>query len=239
MRILITSGGTKVPLDPVRDITNMSKGTFGSKIAFAALDRGHKVNYFISEGGRTPFDYSCKVDNIDLDYEIATLKSKAAWADYVKGRYVQTNYRNYDDYAEGLPFLIKMWMPDVVVLAAAVSDYIATPSTSKIRSNEELTIQLEKADKVISTIKAAFPNVFLVGFKLVVGKTRDRLIEACQESLEVNGCDLVVGNDLVDLKNGRHNIAIVDKSGVSNFDIDMAQNLLCTIEEKCTTSSLA
>ena len=33
MKILITSGGTKVKIDQVRHIGNMSKGTFGSKIA--------------------------------------------------------------------------------------------------------------------------------------------------------------------------------------------------------------
>ena len=31
MKILITSGGTKIPIDLVRPITNMSRGTFGSK----------------------------------------------------------------------------------------------------------------------------------------------------------------------------------------------------------------
>lgn len=32
MKILITSGGTKVPIDSVRSITNLSKGTFDSQI---------------------------------------------------------------------------------------------------------------------------------------------------------------------------------------------------------------
>ena len=38
MKILITSGGTKVPIDRVRSITNMSQGTFGSRIADAFFD---------------------------------------------------------------------------------------------------------------------------------------------------------------------------------------------------------
>ena len=32
MKVLITSGGTKVKMDLVRSITNMSRGTFGSQI---------------------------------------------------------------------------------------------------------------------------------------------------------------------------------------------------------------
>ena len=37
MKILVTSGGTKIPIDRVRDITNMSTGTFGSKIAIELI----------------------------------------------------------------------------------------------------------------------------------------------------------------------------------------------------------
>ena len=41
MKVLITSGGTKVPIDTVRHIGNMSSGTFGAKIAFQLLELGH------------------------------------------------------------------------------------------------------------------------------------------------------------------------------------------------------
>ena len=37
MRVLLTSGGTRVPIDRVRDIRNMSMGTFGSRIALELL----------------------------------------------------------------------------------------------------------------------------------------------------------------------------------------------------------
>ena len=40
MKILITSGGTKVSIDRVRSITNMSQGTFGSRIADAFFSKG-------------------------------------------------------------------------------------------------------------------------------------------------------------------------------------------------------
>ena len=46
--ILITSGGTKVKIDMVRNITNMSKGTFGSRIAEVFYDRMNDINlYFL------------------------------------------------------------------------------------------------------------------------------------------------------------------------------------------------
>ena len=45
--ILVTSGGTKVPIDAVRDITNMSSGNFGSKIAteFMSIGLNGELNF--------------------------------------------------------------------------------------------------------------------------------------------------------------------------------------------------
>lgn len=57
MKVLITSGGTKVPIDPVRDITNMSSGTFGSKIATEFLKTGQHVSFVMAEKSKTPFTF--------------------------------------------------------------------------------------------------------------------------------------------------------------------------------------
>jgi phosphopantothenoylcysteine decarboxylase/phosphopantothenate--cysteine ligase len=43
MRILITSGGTREYIDPVRYISNASSGKMGYALAKAAFDAGHKV----------------------------------------------------------------------------------------------------------------------------------------------------------------------------------------------------
>lgn len=54
MKIFITSGGTKIPIDKVRNITNMSKGTFGSKIATESLRAGHDVYFYRAEDSKSP-----------------------------------------------------------------------------------------------------------------------------------------------------------------------------------------
>lgn len=43
MRILITAGPTREPIDPVRYISNRSSGKMGYSIAEAALENGHEV----------------------------------------------------------------------------------------------------------------------------------------------------------------------------------------------------
>lgn len=57
MKILVTSGGTKIPIDKVRDITNMSKGTFGSKIATELLKLGHEIIFFKAKNSKSPFKF--------------------------------------------------------------------------------------------------------------------------------------------------------------------------------------
>lgn len=49
MNILITSGETKIPIDLVRSITNMSRGTFGSKICGAFWKSG-KLQFTVEAG---------------------------------------------------------------------------------------------------------------------------------------------------------------------------------------------
>ena len=43
MRILITAGPTREPIDPVRFLSNRSSGRMGYALAQAALDAGHPV----------------------------------------------------------------------------------------------------------------------------------------------------------------------------------------------------
>ena len=47
MRILITAGPTREPIDPVRYIGNRSSGRMGAAIATAALKAGHEVTLIL------------------------------------------------------------------------------------------------------------------------------------------------------------------------------------------------
>lgn len=112
-------------------------------------------------------------------------------------------------------------MPDVVILVAAVSDYVTVAKDSKIKSDKDMVIELQKAEKIISTIKKQFPHVFLVGFKLVVDQTQQQLVDACWKSIEENGCDLVVGNDLRDIKANKHSVTLVKRGADGNPQVDV------------------
>jgi len=54
MRILITAGGTREYIDPVRFISNASSGRMGYALARAALKSGHKVTLIAAPAAQRP-----------------------------------------------------------------------------------------------------------------------------------------------------------------------------------------
>lgn len=248
MKIFITSGGTKVPIDPVRDITNMSHGTFGSKIATAALDQGHEVFYLVSNDGRSPFTLTT-----DFFEEQGTVKEmtvikrllwegKAEWCQRMYGRYQEVRFRNYEDYAALLKSGLEHYKPDIIILAAAVSDYLTDASKNKVRSGDSLTIHLKPSEKLIGKVKQWCPSSFLVGFKLLVNASQDELLEAANHSIQKNGCDMVVANDFVSLLSGKHEIMLVQpvEPKFAIIKDDLASQVVRRVVERakqCTTSS--
>ncbi len=54
MRILITAGGTREYIDPVRFISNASSGKMGCELARAALKGGHKVIFITTPTAQKP-----------------------------------------------------------------------------------------------------------------------------------------------------------------------------------------
>lgn len=207
MKILITSGGTKIPIDMVRDITNMSKGTFGSKIALAALRADHEVVFLRAAGSKSPmlFEKSAPETSIEKYAEFWTERSK-----YFP-RFFDYEYKTFEQYERSLRMLITEKGPDVIVLAAAVSDYyVPNVHQGKIRSNDLLTIKLEQLPKVITSVRRwAKPGVKIIGFKLLVGSRWGELVDAAKLSMLDNNCNMMVANDLEDIKRGKHKVTLV------------------------------
>jgi len=215
MRILITSGGTKVAIDPVRSITNKSTGRFGAALAKAALSAGAEVIYLTSKDGKTPF--SLQMDCVNANHQDKDLEEVKKLYEFNRKfgkNYSEYRFQYFTEYAEMLKNLIEKLTPDIVIVAAAVSDYLVSSySSDKIRSNIELNIPLEKAPKIINQIKQWSPNVFLVGFKLLIDASDVELVNAAMKTMRQSHADIVVGNNLASLERGEHEILIVEKTG--------------------------
>lgn len=211
MKILITSGGTKIPIDRVRSITNMSKGTFGSRIADAFFNEGlkmfryknehdiliNKITFFMAKGSKLPTLQSVN----DEIYEDG----------YRPIEYVE--YSTFDDYKNGIEKLLTEETYDIIVVAAAVSDYgVANYYNGKYRSREDdMCIKLVKLPKILPIMRKLAPNSIICGFKLLVDSTEDELVEAMKKQIAESDVDLVIGNDLRDIKADNHSLMVISK----------------------------
>jgi phosphopantothenoylcysteine decarboxylase/phosphopantothenate--cysteine ligase len=67
-RVLVTAGGTREPLDPIRFLGNRSSGQMGYSLALAARDRGAKVTLISTTGQPAPF--GCRLVPVETAAEM-------------------------------------------------------------------------------------------------------------------------------------------------------------------------
>jgi phosphopantothenoylcysteine decarboxylase/phosphopantothenate--cysteine ligase len=85
---------------------------------------------------------------------------------------------------------------DVLISAAAIADYTLDPVKEKIKSGQELTLLLKPTQKLLKTVRSAYPDLKLVGFKAETGVTMEVLEKRAMDSMQSYGLDLVVANDV-------------------------------------------
>jgi phosphopantothenoylcysteine decarboxylase / phosphopantothenate---cysteine ligase len=189
-RVLITAGPTWVPLDSVRHIGNFSTGATGLEIARSSVAAGASVTLLLGPTRVAPSETERRaltlIEFVTFD-ELHSLVRE------------QVGGRSFD----------------VMVHAAAVSDFRpAGPLPGKLASGEPLTLRLEPTPKIVDEVKHLDPAIFLVKFKLEVGRTPEELIEIARRSRERSGADLMVANDLASMREGAHPAYLIDEAGV-------------------------
>jgi phosphopantothenoylcysteine decarboxylase/phosphopantothenate--cysteine ligase len=85
---------------------------------------------------------------------------------------------------------------DALISAAAVADYTLDPQAEKIKSGQELVLRLMPTQKIIKTVREAYPHLKIVGFKAETGVTDEELVVRAKKSMQGAGLDLVVANDV-------------------------------------------
>ena len=184
-KVLISAGPTIEELDPVRYISNHSSGKMGYSLAETALSLGAEVKLISG-----PTNQSISSENI----KIVHIKS---------GKELHEAILN--DYNNS----------DIVIMAAAVSDYKPIEfSEKKIKKdNNELNIKFEKTTDILFELGQNKKNQILVGFAL---ENNNELSHA-KNKLEKKNLDLIVLNSLNDEGAGfgydTNKITVVDCSG--------------------------
>lgn len=229
--ILITAGGTHVPLDDVRTLGNNATGTFPAQLAEVALKAGFTVHYVHAKKAQEPFFRDCHFDpSKSIKEESSRLENLQKDIREYTSQCIFHEFETYDQYAQLLQGLITKTSFDIVFLAAAVSDYGIDKVVGKISSSEDtLHLILKKNPKIISLVKQwSSKPLFQVGFKLTVGLPSEELVEVAYKSGIENHSDLTVANDLISLRSESHaRIMITPEKGVIPLvSTDRAKELL-------------
>ena len=199
--IIITAGGTSEKIDNVRKITNSGTGKLGYKIALELLNKYEdvKIYYVCSKNSLRPINDRVEVIEVDGTIDL-------------KNNIENLLTQNKIDY-----FIHSMAVSDYMVdyvtnLESIKSNDIKVINDTKISSNEEnLVIVLKPTPKIISIIKNISPKTYLVGFKLLDSVSKEELISVAKKLRDKNKCDLVVANDLENIRKGNHKAYLIDK----------------------------
>jgi phosphopantothenoylcysteine decarboxylase/phosphopantothenate--cysteine ligase len=106
---------------------------------------------------------------------------------------------------------------DALIGAAAVADYTLDANKEKIKSGKDLVLRLKPTKKIIKTVRSAYPDLKIVGFKAETNVTQEELLRRAGESLRGSDLDLVVANDvgIGGMGTEENRVVIIDKEGRS------------------------
>ncbi|ANJ26925.1 bifunctional phosphopantothenoylcysteine decarboxylase/phosphopantothenate--cysteine ligase CoaBC [Agromyces aureus] len=167
-RVVVTAGGTREPLDPVRFLGNRSSGKQGVAIAEAARARGAHVT-LVAANLEVASPGGCDLREVSTALELqAAVTEAAAGADLV------------------------------VMAAAVADYRPAAVSESKIKKqpgDDGLTLELVRNPDILAGLgHAPHDGTLLVGFAAETEADDDRLLALGAGKLEAKGADLLVVN---------------------------------------------
>lgn len=214
LKVLITGGPTEEPIDPVRVVTNRSSGKMAVAMAKASIRRGAEVVLVYGPGSAEP----------------------PAKANVVRVRSAQ-------DMSKAVEAQLSKKKFDIIVAAAAVSDYYpAQASTGKISSKrEKLTLELLRVPKIIERVKKVSSSTFLLIFKAEHSISEKELVRRATERGREVKADLVAANDVGKAGTGfgseENKVVLVDPRGKSQVlpkarKIAIADKILDNVVER-------
>jgi len=175
--VVVSAGGTREPLDPVRFLGNRSSGKQGYAVARVAAQRGARVTLVSGHVAELAAPAAVEVVGVGTTEELRVAVHTAARS------------------------------ADAVVMAAAVADFrpsTTAPSKIKKGTDEPTAITLTRNPDVLAELVAArgrgeLPErQVLVGFAAETGDGAGDVLHHARAKLAGKGCDLLVVNAVGD-----------------------------------------
>ncbi len=184
MKILITAGGTREYIDPVRFISNASSGRMGYELARAAIKSGHQVTLITT-----------LIRHSGILNQAAIVKVETAAEMFSE---VKKNFRDCD----------------CLIMAAAVADYSpAKKSKTKIKkNNNELVIKLKPTTDILKWAGRNKNKLRANNYKpqIVVGFALEdkNMLENAEKKFNEKNLDIIVANNISAIGSNKSSIYI-------------------------------
>ncbi|MBU2494349.1 MAG: bifunctional phosphopantothenoylcysteine decarboxylase/phosphopantothenate--cysteine ligase CoaBC [Bacteroidetes bacterium] len=179
LSILITAGGTREDIDGVRFLTNLSTGKTAAAIADHFISAGYNVTYLHAPDIILP-----------------------------KGNCEKIIFTSYKSLDEAVKKELSSKKYNAVIHNAAVSDYSVesvvvadkiynVPFSEKLPSSEEnISLNLKRNEKIVNKIKSYSKDILLTAFKLTANQNEERKLEQVNKLFHDSSADFVVQNDI-------------------------------------------
>lgn len=166
-RVLVTAGGTREAIDPVRYIGNRSSGRQGAAVAGAARDRGAQVTLIMANS-----QLSAEEVNSLQGVDIIPVETALQMHQHLEKEFPRS---------------------DILVMSAAVAD--ARPlhvSSGKIKKGDLLKIELTENPDLLKSIAATRNNQIVIAFAAETSLD----IELAKAKLAAKGANILYLNDV-------------------------------------------
>lgn len=166
-KILVTAGGTREPIDPVRFIGNRSSGKQGFAIALAAANRGAQVHLITANTDLPAIDGITTTSVETADQMSAVLQHEFPHADAL------------------------------IMSAAVSDFKVEEAADSKIHKNEITKLSLATNEDILNSLgKIKQPNQITVGFAAETVSSMADIVAAGAAKVEKKNLDLIYVNDV-------------------------------------------
>lgn len=170
--IIVTAGGTREALDPVRYLGNNSSGQQGAALAACAAQRGAHVTLLLGAH--------------DLPYLPAGVHVEPV---------TSALHLHHT-----LTALLDTHPVDAVIMAAAVADFRPTSTADtklkKGTSSEPSSIALTRNPDILADIVTRYPHLTTVGFAAETGDSDHTVLQLGREKFARKGCHLLMVNEV-------------------------------------------
>src|SRR6056297_1427629 len=185
--VVVTSGATTESVDPVRTLSNRASGRTGRAVAKACSVRGADVTLVHD------------ADRYGDEFHYATVEDAESAAEMIDA------------------VLAHVGSADALISAAAISDYTVDAAAEKIKSGQDVTLELSPTPKLIDTVREEQPDLPIVGFKVETEGGEDALVDRARETLERVGLSFVVGNHADVMGEAETEVLVVRSDSVDEY----------------------